>query len=290
MNDKHAQKKAEKEAKKLAKQKEKEAKKNMTEEQKAALADQKKNETSERDAKKAARLAERQAKTQEAQGTAEADENDFAKHLYGDRELNKSQGDPNARFGKKFTRVESIDHFMDGEKVIIRSRLHNTRAKGKMCFVILRQSFASIQGAMFVDETRSKGMITFASKVPKESIVEVVATVKKVNQIVDTCSQKTVELDIHEFHVIDRSAPMLPFQLDDASRVVLNQASEDGAAEGKVEDEEEKKEESKDENKFVVVKQDIRLNNRIIDLRVTTNQAIMRLQSAVCQLFREYLY
>ena len=31
-----------------------------------------------------------------------------------------------------------------------------------------------------------------------------------------------------------------------------------------------------------VVKQDVRLNNRIIDLRVPTNQAIFRLQSGVC--------
>jgi len=36
--------------------------------------------------------------------------------------------------------------------------------------------------------------------------------------------------------------------------------------------------------------QDVRLNNRIIDLRVPTNQAIMRLQAAVSNLFREFLY
>jgi len=38
-----------------------------------------------------------------------------------------------------------------------------------------------------------------------------------------------------------------------------------------------------------VVGLDTRLNNRIIDLRVPTNQAIMRLQSGVCRLFREFL-
>jgi len=38
------------------------------------------------------------------------------------------------------------------------------------------------------------------------------------------------------------------------------------------------------------VGQDTRLNNRIIDLRVPTNQALMKLQSGVCQLFREFLY
>ena len=39
-----------------------------------------------------------------------------------------------------------------------------------------------------------------------------------------------------------------------------------------------------------VVKQDVRLNNRIIDLRVPTNQAIFRLQSGVCQIYREFMY
>ena len=39
-----------------------------------------------------------------------------------------------------------------------------------------------------------------------------------------------------------------------------------------------------------VVRQDVRLNNRIIDLRVPTNQAIFRLQSGVCQIYREFMY
>jgi len=50
------------------------------------------------------------------------------------------------------------------------------------------------------------------------------------------------------------------------------------------------KEEEKGEEKHAVVKQDVRLNNRIIDLRVPTNQALMKIQSGVCQLFREFLY
>ena len=41
--------------------------------------------------------------------------------------------------------------------------------------------------------------------------------------------------------------------------------------------------------KMPVVKLDVRLNNRVIDLRVPANQAIFRLQSGVCQLYREFL-
>jgi aspartyl-tRNA synthetase len=62
----------------------------------------------------------------------------------------------------------------------------------------------------------------------------------------------------------------------------LDQKAEDGKKDG-AEPEEEGKE------KMPVVYQDTRLNNRIIDLRVPTNQAIFRLQSGVCALYREFL-
>lgn len=37
------------------------------------------------------------------------------------------------------------------------------------------------------------------------------------------------------------------------------------------------------------VNQDTRLDNRILDLRTATNQAIFRLEAGVCRLFRETL-
>lgn len=63
---------------------------------------------------------------------------------------------------------------------------------------------------------------------------------------------------------------MLPFQIEDASRLVTDQAAE-GTGGG------DDKEELKEGEKSVVVGQDIRLNNRVIDLRVPTNQAIFKL-------------
>jgi len=41
--------------------------------------------------------------------------------------------------------------------------------------------------------------------------------------------------------------------------------------------------------KYVKVDRETRLNNRILDLRTQANQAIFRLQSGVCMLFREFL-
>jgi aspartyl-tRNA synthetase len=44
-----------------------------------------------------------------------------------------------------------------------------------------------------VNETISKGMVTYASKIPKESIIEIVAVVNKPEKSIDGCSQQ-VEL------------------------------------------------------------------------------------------------
>lgn len=112
-------------------------------------------------------------------------------------------------------------------------------------------------------------MVKYCSKVPNESIIDITGVVTKPKEAVAGCTQKT-EIVVKQFWIINKSAPILPFQLDDASRVVLNQEEESGF--GAAAKEEEKKGE-----KFPVVKQDIRLNNRIIDLRVPTNQAIFRL-------------
>lgn len=48
-------------------------------------------------------------------------------------------------------------------------------------------------------------------------------------------------------------------------------------------------EESKDNQGAPTVSIKTRLDNRIIDLRTPAKQAIFRLQSGICQLFREYL-
>jgi len=65
-----------------------------------------------------------------------------------------------------------------------------------------------------------------------------------------------------------------------------------GETEGLGEDNAEEliEEEKSKELKEVIVKMKTRLDNRVIDLRTPANQAIFRLQSAICQLFREYLY
>jgi aspartyl-tRNA synthetase len=77
---------------------------------------------------------------------------------------------------------------------------------------------------------------------------------------------KNLELSIKEIHVVSRATD-LPFNIDDAAR-----NEEEAAATG-----------------MPVVNQDTALNYRWVDLRTPANQAIFRIQSGVCQLFREFL-
>jgi aspartyl-tRNA synthetase len=84
-----------------------------------------------------------------------------------------------------------------------------------------------------------------------------------------SCTQTGVELAPSSIRCISRSVPVLPFQIDDAARPESAFESEDNA--------------------YVRVGQDTRLNHRVIDLRTPANQAIFRVQSAVCELFRDAL-
>lgn len=89
------------------------------------------------------------------------------------------------------------------------------------------------------------------------------AEVKKAS--VEGCSQKEVELDVKEVWLISASEPQLPLQIEDASRKI-------------------DQEESSELN--IKVNQDTRLDNRILDLRTPTNQAIFKIEAGVCSLFR----
>ena len=135
-------------------------------------------------------------KQEEAAAKDAKDPNDPCAHKFGDRELMRSQGDPEVRFKKQFTKVASCTAALEGKEVIIRARIHNSRAKGKGCFVVLRQQTSTIQAALFVggegDSAISKGMVGWSGKLPKESIVEVKAKVAKAE--VKTCTQSEVEL------------------------------------------------------------------------------------------------
>jgi aspartyl-tRNA synthetase len=81
------------------------------------------------------------------------------------------------RFTKTFTSVGELTDSRKDESVIVRARVHNVRGKGGLAFFVLREQCFTVQAVMANDDNISKHMVAWCSKVPKETIVEVKATV-----------------------------------------------------------------------------------------------------------------
>jgi nondiscriminating aspartyl-tRNA synthetase len=240
------------------------------------------------------------------------DESDPLKDKYGILPFIQSKSDPEQRYATKWTKIEELNESHAGQNVKLRVRLQRARIKGKGGFLVLREGFSTVQGCLFVSEgIVSEGMIKFAEKINIESIIDISGTVKKASKPIESCTQSQIELDITSIYLVVSSQSVLPFQLEDANRrgnpddeddevPVVNQLAEMGIEENatplskkelkKKQKEEKKKEEKKDDKKVIVVKMKTRLDNRVLDLRVAATQAIMRLQSGVGMLFREFLY
>ena len=241
---------------------------------------------------KAEKKAQHQATTSKANEKVE--EEDPLKDNYGDYELIQS----NEITERKWTPIGSISEVDVGKVVLIRARVHNIRAKGTVAFIVLRDSFHTIQAVAFPGEFISKKMIKFIGGISKESIIDLTAEVTIPEQEILSCSKKQ-ELKIRKVFIVSRSSDILPFQIEDASRKVEKGDDEEAEDDEEIKTEDKSEvsasqhhtEESKEgEKKFVKVMMKTRLNNRIIDLRTQAKQAIFIVSSGICQLFREYLY
>ena len=119
---------------------------------------------------------------------------------------------------------------------------------------------------------------------PGDPLPDVGGALAAVETPIASATQSAVELQVATLHIVSKALPILPFQLEDAARpdaLFEAEAREEAAAaaEGR----------APPERKLVSVSQDTRLDHRWIDLRTPANQAIMRVSSGVCQLFREFL-
>ncbi|CAO3628087.1 unnamed protein product [Cunninghamella blakesleeana] len=223
-------------------------------------------EKAERKAAVAAKLAEEKAAREAAIVDVSAD-------LYGKLPMNESQ----ERTGAKRENIDEINGSRAGEKVLVRARVQTSRPTGsKMCFFVFRQGVSTIQGIITADEkVISKQMVKFCCGIPTESIVLIEATIVKPAEEIKSCTISDAELNINKIHIVSEVKERLAFSIEEASR----QGNE---KENEAEDEDET-------NKVAGIHLKTRLDNRVLDLRTTTNNAIFRLQSAVCLLFREFL-
>ena len=230
---------------------------------------------SDKEAKKAAKAEEKRRKEEEKERRRkERDEaerrkaegpdapnvtlNDFMSHPFGNLMI-QSHG----KTERVWSSVGELEPGMKGQCVWLRARLHNSRKQSaKLGFIVLRHRLYTVQAVVV-----GKEMAGFVCSLPKESVVDVFAEVTVPPEPVSSCTQSGIELGVQRVYCVSRAASRLPLQLEDAART----------------------EEELERLNLPRVDQSTRLDNRVIDMRTQANQGIMRIQSAVCDLFRSFL-
>lgn len=202
------------------------------------------------------RMAARQAKPAEVVESGD----DVSKGLYGLFPMIQSK----EKISRTVLDVSELKANLADSQVWVRGRLFVSRATGKQCFFTIRQRYHTVQALVISGETISKQMVKFAAGVARESIIDVQGFVRKTPSRVESCTQSDVELHVTQLWVVSAAEPRLPILIEDAMRP---EADDDLAG----------------------VSQDTRLDNRVIDLRTTTNQAIFKVEHGVCRLFRDTL-
>mmetsp|Transcript_137364 Transcript_137364/g.342578 ORF Transcript_137364/g.342578 Transcript_137364/m.342578 type:complete len:772 (-) Transcript_137364:118-2433(-) len=223
-------------------------------EKKKAKEEEKRRKEEEKKRKEDERIAAQNAKFAGPSLTLE----DFENHAFGNLFIQSQR-----RTDREWTPVSALDPSKKDQQLWVRARVHNSRKQGgKLCFLTLRQDVATIQAVVFGPEIAG-----FAGALPDESVVDIYGKICCPDVPIASATQSNVELNVEKLYCIGRSQA-LPLQLADASRS--------------------EKDFEKDPS-LVRVGQDVKLDNRVIDLRTVANQAIFRIQSGVCTLFREFL-
>ncbi|CCE79254.1 Piso0_001306 [Millerozyma farinosa CBS 7064] len=220
----------------------------------------------EKEKEKARKKAEREEQLAKEKAEKEKQANeDPAKENYGKLPLNMSATRP----GQVRTKISDLSAANDGQEVVIRARAHKSRQQGaSLVFMTLRQQENLIQALIKSNnQTISKQMVKWVGAVNLESIVLVHGVVKKVSEPVKQATVQDVEVHVTKIYTIQETPEQLPILIEDALR---SDAEAESAG-------------------LPVVNLDTRLDARVIDLRTPTNQAIFKIQSGVCQLFREFL-
>lgn len=252
-----------------------------TEEEKAAIKAAREARKAEKERKKAEKKSKKAAEKAAKEAAERIEEVTYLS--FSDQESYPAMGDfartmSRSRTGREFCNVSDVGKgkaHEPGDTVWLRGRLHSIRVKGGSCFLVLRQdSFHTVQATFFKakdDPEMSQKMLKYLKSLTVESIIDIEGSLVEAN--VKSCSVKDVELSLSRIHAVSKADAMLPFLVEDASR---SEAEVDASQDT--------------DRPFPRLGQELRLDNRWMDLRAPANNAIMRIQSAICQLFRESLY
>ncbi|KAJ0162751.1 Aspartate--tRNA ligase, cytoplasmic [Colletotrichum tanaceti] len=138
-----------------------------------------------------------------------------------------------------------------GTKVTFRARIHTQRNVSKhLDFILFRDQTDTIQGVL-ADTTPN--MVKWVQRLHPESIVQVSGTLQKPLQDVKSAHYHDIEVDVHSIHLLN-PAKAPPFS-----------------------------------NYLPPDSMNFRMNNRILDLRHPSNQALFRVRAMITRKFRETL-
>lgn len=160
------------------------------------------------------------------------------------------------------------------KEVTVIARIHNSRSQSaKLAFLMLREDGQTIQAVLAAGMKEvSKQMVKWAVGVSVNSVVRVTGLVQKPDPPVASASISTLELHVQKIY-LESETLILPMQVKDAER-----PPPESAEEGQV-----------DAEGTPLVTLKTRLDNRVIDLQTSCNQAILDISSGVKTLFSEYL-
>lgn len=196
-----------------------------------------------------------------------------------------------------YLKIKNISSKHENQNIRLIARVHKLRKKGKLVFIILREELFTCQAILDGFNSDIVGVddkVKELSQCSNESLLEIEATVVSVNKKIESCYIKDYELLIKNFKVLSESVGVLPFQMEDAMRKQESSLLID-EMENKINNIEDNKgnkkcKEKELNKKEIFVNTVTRLDNRVLDLRVPSTLAVMKIQSEIGKSFRDFLF
>lgn len=197
---------------------------------------------------------------------------DTSKHLYGTISSSFFES-------QSTVDISTLCNAKDEQEVTVDARIHNTRIQSaKLAFLVLRHGPYTIQAVVGEGGPNniSRQMVKWSAGINVESLVRLSGFTQKPAEPITSASISDLEIQVKSIYIISEAAEKLPVQVKDCMRPPP--VGEDNQEENQV-----------DSQGLPVVSLNARLNNRVLDTRTAANSAIFEIQSAISNLFIEYM-
>lgn len=187
---------------------------------------------------------------------AEREEIDERRKLEDQLAMQEEDDETRARYGlamdaKELLSIQEVTQLPAGHEVTFRARIHHQRNVSKhLDFLLFRDQTHSIQGVLQHDTSH---FVKWVQRLEPESLVQVTGTLQMPPEPVRSATHHDLEVKIYSVHVVN-AARDLPFHNYEPPETTQ-----------------------------------ARLNNRILDLRHPSNQALFRIRAMITRKFREVL-